>query len=168
MASWWQKTIAAVAGLAGLVGGAYYLSVRRPLPRKKGHLVFSGIHEPVEIIFDRYGVPHIYAANEDDLYFAQGYIHAQERLWQMELNRRIGAGRLCEIFGAVALEADRFSRRLGMHRSAAQDAANLSTNAARVLNTYSRGVNAFIEHNNNKLPVEFTILGLQPEPWLPA
>src|SRR5438093_1618251 len=86
--------------------------------------------------------------------------HVWERLWRMQLNRRIGAGRLCEIFGAVALEADRFSRRLGMHRSAAQDAANLSTNAARVLNAYSRGVNAFIEHNNNKLPVEFTILGL--------
>ncbi len=83
MASWWQKTIAAVAGLAGLVGGAYYLSVRRPLPRKKGHLVFSGIHEPVEIIFDRYGVPHMYAANEDDLYFAQACLSMTGVSWNI-------------------------------------------------------------------------------------
>src|SRR2546426_12405658 len=147
MASWWQKTIAAVAGLAGLVGGAYYLSVRRPLPRKKGHLVFSGIHEPVEIIFDRYGVPHMYAANEDDLYFAQGYVHAQERLWQMEFNRRLGSGRLSEIFGKIALETDRFSRRLGMHRAAAAEASGLAEHSKRILDAYARGINAYIERH---------------------
>ena len=165
MASWWQKTIAAVAGLAGLVGGAYYLYVRRPLPRKKGHLVFSGIHEPVEIIFDRYGVPHIYAANEDDLYFAQGYVHAQERLWQMEFNRRLGSGQLAEIFGELAVETDRFCRRLGMHRAAAAGAVNLPEHDRRILEYYARGVNAYIERNKHNLPIEFTVLHFKPEPW---
>src|SRR6266496_602215 len=165
MASWWQKTIAAVAGLAGLVGGAYYLSVRRPLPRKKGHLVFSGIHEPVEIIFDRYGVPHMYAANEDDLYFAQGYVHAQERFWQMEFNRRLGSGRLAEIFGELAVETDRFCRRLGMHRAAAAGAVNLPEHDRRILEYYARGVNAYIERNKHNLPIEFTVLRFKPEPW---
>src|SRR5713226_565535 len=109
MASWWQKTLATAAGLAGLAGGAYYLFVRRPLPKKKGTYNLLGLHEPIEIITDRYGVPHIYAQNEDDLYFAQGYVHAQERLWQMELNRRTASGRLSEIFGKIAIETDRFS-----------------------------------------------------------
>ena len=108
MASWWQKTLAAAAGLAGLTGGAYYMLTRRPLPRTKGKVHLDGLHERVEVITDRYGVPHIYAQNEDDLFFAQGYIHAQERLWQMEFNRRIGSGRLSEVFGKVALDADRF------------------------------------------------------------
>ena len=99
MASWWQKTLVGVAGLAGLVGGAYFMLMHRPLPKVKGELSLRGLHEPVEIITDRYGVPHIYAQNEDDLFFAQGYVHAYERLWQMELNRRISSGRLSEIFG---------------------------------------------------------------------
>src|SRR5579859_6106144 len=105
MASWRQKTLAAAAGLTGLVAGAYYMLLRRPLPKKNGSLTLPGLHEAVEVITDRYGVPHIYSSNEDDLYFAQGYIHAQDRLWQMELNRRIGSGRLSEIFGRVAIEA---------------------------------------------------------------
>src|SRR5581483_11645728 len=118
MASWWQKTLLTVAGLAGLAGGAYYLFTRLPLPRKNGTLHLRGLHEPVEIITDRYGLPHIYAETEDDLYFAQGFVHAQDRLWQMDLNRRIGSGRLSEIFGPIALETDRFCRRLGLHRAA--------------------------------------------------
>src|SRR5712692_11447878 len=95
--------------------------MRRPLPKIKGKLHVQGLHEPVEVITDRYGVPHIYAGNEDDLFFAQGYVHAQERLWQMEFNRRLGSGRLSELFGDVALDVDRFCRRLGMHRAAAAE-----------------------------------------------
>ena len=165
MASWWQKTLVGVAGLAGLAGGAYYLLMRRPLPKVKGEISFSGLHEPVEIITDRYGVPHIYAQNEDDLYFAQGYIHANERMWQMELNRRISSGRLSEIFGAIALETDRFARRLGMHRAADDAIKHISEHSKRILDAYAQGVNAYINRNQNKLPVEFTILRFKPEPW---
>ena len=165
MASWWQKTLAIAASVAGLAGGAYYFFVRRPLPKKKGDLVLEGLHEPVEIIFDRFGVPHIYAQNEDDLFFAQGYVHAQDRLWQMELNRRTGSGRLSEIFGEVAIEADRFCRRLGMHRAAMAEEARLPEHNRRILDAYACGVNAYIERNNNNLPIEFTLLRFKPAPW---
>jgi penicillin G amidase len=165
MASRWQKTVAAAAGIAGLVGGAYYLLMHRPLPKTRGTLRLADLHEPVEIITDRYGVPHIYAHNEDDLYLAQGYIHAQHRLWQMELNRRIGCGRLSEVFGEVALEADRFARRVGMHRAAAAGARDLAGHSARILAAYTRGINAFISGHRNNLPIEFTLLRLNPEPW---
>ena len=165
MASWWQKTLAAAAGLAGLAGGAYYMLLRRPLPNKKGELHLKGLHEQVEVITDRYGVPHIYAQNEDDLFFAQGYVHAQDRLWQMELNRRIGSGRLSEIFGKLALEADRFARRLGMHRAAATAAEQLPEHSKRILDAYAQGVNAFIEQNRKRLSIEFTLLHFNPGPW---
>ena len=168
MASWWKKTLAAgagVAGIAGLAGGTYYLFMRRPLAKQAGKLRLQGLHEPVKIITDRYGVPHIYAQNEDDLYFAQGYMHAQERLWQMELNRRISSGRLSEIFGDIAIEADRFARRLGMHRTAVAEVARLPEQSKRALEAYARGVNALIEHNQRRLPIEFTLLRLKPELW---
>src|SRR6266566_3883001 len=165
MASWWRKTLTMAAGLAGLAGGAYYLLMRRPLPKKSGKLTLQGLHEGVEVLTDRYGVPHIYAQNEEDLYFAQGYIHAQERLWQMELNRRTASGRLSEIFGKIAIETDRFSRRLGMHRAAAAEVPRLSEQNKRTLDAYARGVNAYIEHNKNKLPIEFSLLRFKPTPW---
>ena len=165
MASWWKKTLLAVAGLAGVSGGAYYLVTRRPVPKKKGKVNFTGLHETVEIITDRYGVPHIYAQNEDDLYFAQGYMHAQERLWQMEFNRRIGSGRLSEIFGEIAIEADRFSRRIGMHRAAAEDVSRISEHSKRILDAYAHGVNASIKRQKRKLPLEFTLLRCKPTPW---
>ena len=168
MASWWQKTLATAAGLAslaGLAGGAYYLLLRRPLPKFKGTLNFPELHEPVEIITDRYGVPHIYAENEDDLFFAQGYAHAQERLWQMELNRRVGSGRLAEIFGPVALEADRMSRRIGMHRSSQDEAKQLPGHNRRILEAYACGVNAYIDRHKHNLPLEFTLLRFKPTPW---
>ncbi len=165
MASWWQKTVVAAASLAGLAGGAYYMLMRRPLPRKKGEVYLKGLREPVEVITDRYGVPHIYAQNEDDLFFAQGYIHAQDRLWQMEFNRRLGSGRLSEIFGEIPLDTDRFARRLGLHRAAAAAAEQLPEHSKRIFEAYTQGVNAFIEHNRNNLPIEFTLLRFKPGPW---
>ncbi len=171
MASWWQKTALTAASIAGIVGaayGAYYAFTHRPLAKTKGKLHLQGLHEPVEVLTDSYGVPHIYAHNEDDLYFAQGYMHAQERLWQMEINRRVGSGRLSELFGPIAIETDRFCRRLGMHRSAAKEVTRLSTHNSRVLNAYALGVNSFIENNAHRLPIEFTILGFKPTPWSPA
>src|SRR5881392_2577704 len=137
MASWWQKTLVGVAALTGLAGGAYFWLVRRPLPKIKGELHLHGLHELVEVITDRYGVPHIYAQNEDDLFFSQGYIHAQERLWQMDFNRRLGAGRLSELFGPIALETDRFCRRLGLHRSAAAEIPRLSEHNQHMLDAYT-------------------------------
>lgn len=170
MASWWRKAflISAALSSVGALGAAYYWFLRRPLPKTHGRLRIQGLHEPVEIMTDPYGVPHIYAMNEDDLYFAQGYMHAQERLWQMELNRRIGAGRLSEIFGEIALETDRFCRRLGMHRAAEEEVHRFSEHNYRVLSAYAFGINTFIENNSHRLPIEFTILGFKPDMWRPA
>ena len=171
MAARWQKmafTAAGVAGIAGAAYGAYYAFTHRPLPKTKGKLQLQGLHEPVEVLTDKYGVPHIYAHNEDDLYFAQGYMHAQERLWQMEVNRRVGSGRLAELFGSIALETDRFCRRLGMHRASVEEEKRLSARNRRVLEAYAQGVNTFIENNTHRLPVEFTLLGFKPTPWRPV
>lgn len=168
MAPWWRKTVQTAGDLSGFAAGTFKLLSRRTLPQKQGTLHLSELHEPVEIITDHYGVPHIYAQNEDDLYFAQGYIHAQERLWQLELNRRIGSGRLAEIFGPIALEADRFSRRLGMHRSAIESVQQLTPHMKRILDAYVLGINTFTQNNQHRLPVEFSILRFKPAPWTQA
>lgn len=100
----------ALAGLASLAGLAA-TAVRRPLPRVSGRLKLPGLAEPVQVLRDRWGVPHIYAASARDLFMAQGYVHAQDRLWQMELQRRTGHGRLAELFGEIALDTDRLDRK---------------------------------------------------------
>src|SRR6266508_1876028 len=144
MAPWWQKTMAAttdsLAGLIGFAGGVYSILIRHPLPKTSGNLHLPELLEPVEVITDRYGVPHIYARNEADLFFAQGYVHAQERLWQMEFNRRLCSGRLSELFGDVTLELDIFCRRLGIHRAAATEVQRLAADTKRVLTAYANGV----------------------------
>jgi len=158
-----------------LGGGAVYL-VRRPFPQTSGTLRVRGLAAPVEVIRDRWGIPHIYAQNPRDLFFAQGYVQAQDRLWQMELFRRTSAGRLSEIFGPPTLGVDRFMRVLGLRRAAeaawaaagpgaADPAVAATVEAARA---YSDGVNAFIDTHRSRLPLEFTILGAQPEPWSPV
>jgi penicillin amidase len=141
---------------------------RRPLPRLDGRIVARGLGAPVEVVRDRWGVPHLYAQTSADLFFAQGYVHAQDRLWQMELNRRVGWGRLSEAFGAVAYETDRLLRVLGFGRAAraAWDATDADTRAT--LEAYARGVNAFIDDNRGRWGLEFTLLGLTPERWTPA
>ncbi|MBC8448150.1 MAG: penicillin acylase family protein [Chloroflexi bacterium] len=156
-----------VLGLPLLLVAAIVVLLRRPLPKTKGTLRVNGLKESVEIIRDRWGVPHITASNLEDLFFAQGYTHAQDRLWQMELQRRYPSGRLAEIFGEVALEADRFMRTIGLRRAAEAGIANLYDEERRVLEAYAHGVNAFIEEHC-RLPVEFTLLRFRPEPWTPA
>ena len=148
MASWWEKTLATAASATGIAAGTYNLLTRKPLPQRSGTLHLQGLHEPIKIITDHYGVPHIYAHNEDDLYFAQGYIHASERLWQMEMNRHLGSGRLAEIFGTIALETDRFCRRLGLHRAAETAIDQLSAHNRRVLEAYINGINTFIQQKS--------------------
>ncbi len=141
---------------------------RSRLPQIDGTLRVDGVSGPVEIIRDRWGVPHIYAGSVADLFFAQGFVHAQERLWQMELNRRTGTGRLSEIFGAVALDTDRAIRTFGFHRLAQQDWAAASDIVRTTLMAYSNGINAFLTAPNSALPVEFSLLRHRPEPWQPT
>jgi penicillin amidase len=142
--------------------------LRRFLPQTGGSVRVAGLHGPVEIVRDRWGVPHIYAGDEDDLFFAQGYVHAQDRLWQMELQRRMGAGRLSEVLGEVTLEVDRFVRTLGLNRAAEDEWPTLPGETRRALEAYAAGVNAYIRQRPGQWSLEFTLLRFQPQPWRPV
>ncbi|MCC7129309.1 MAG: penicillin acylase family protein [Anaerolineae bacterium] len=136
------------------------------LPKVDGELKISGLEGPVEILRDRWGVPHIYANNLSDLLFAQGFVHAQERFWQMEFQRRLIAGRLSEILGAVTLPLDRWMRTLTLQRVADFEVSLLNEQTKGYLLNYANGVNVFLKRK--KLPVEISLLKYQPEPWKTA
>jgi len=140
---------------------------RGRLPQIEGALTLPGLSSLVEVLRDRWGIPHIYAQNQADLFFAQGFVHAQDRLFQMELNRRTAAGRLSELFGELALDTDRTVRIFGFNRLGRLDYANACEELCLILGAYADGVNAFLEHPDRKLPVEFTLLNHKPEPWQP-
>jgi len=161
----WAFRIVVVLGLAiALIAAGGYGWLRQSLPRTEGEIRLKGLRAPVEILRDAWAIPHIFAASVDDAMFALGYAHAQDRLWQMEMNRRIGAGRLAEILGPAALDTDRFLRTLGVRRSAAASLEVLSTQTRSSLTAYAAGVNAFLA-SDPVLPPEFWLTGARPEPW---
>lgn len=141
--------------------------VRRAFPQITGTLAVPGLRAPVEILRDRWGVPHLYALNAHDLFFAQGYVHAQDRLWQMDFNRRVPSGRLSEIFGEATLPADRFMRTIGLRRAAEEEWARLDPESRDALDAYAAGVNALLAQHRG-LPVEFVVLRYRPDPWGPV
>ncbi len=147
----------------GAVGALYYAMFRRPLAQTSGALRLSGLHQEAEIIRDRWGIPHIYAHNVHDLLFAQGFVHAQDRLFQMEFGRRLGAGRLAEVLGPPALDADRWMRVLGLRRVTENEVALLEQETRESLLAYASGVNAYLDRG--RLPIEFSILRYRPERW---
>jgi penicillin amidase len=138
------------------------------LPQIEGEINIPGLRSEVEIIRDSWGVPHIYADNMDDLFFAQGFVQAQDRLWQMDMYRRAGEGRLSEILGGQWLEHDR-SARLLKYRGpwTEEEFSSYHPEGYRILTAFSSGVNAYIDHatSSGELPVEFTLTGIEPEPW---
>lgn len=149
--------------LAG--AGAWF--VRRPWPQVGGTIDVSGLLAPVEVIRDKWGVPNIYAQNEHDLFFAQGYVHAQDRLWQMETNRRLCNGTMSSIAGQSTLELDLFMRIAGLRRVAEESWSKLDSDSRTILEAYTEGVNAYIDTHQNRLPLEFAIMGFAPRPWSP-
>jgi len=138
----------------------------RALAEIEGTLEVVGLMEPVEVIRDEWGIPHIYAENTEDLFFAQGYVTAQDRLWQMEMWRRWHEGRLAEIFGPEAFEYDARTR-LMMFRGPWDESEWMSYHpeGERIFTAFAAGVNAFIEENADNLPVEFQLTGIRPDPW---
>lgn len=135
-------------------------------PQLRGELSLFGIEKNVDVYFDDFGVPHIYGRNAADTYHAFGYIHAQDRLFQMEVMRRVGKGRLAEIFGEDLIEADILFRTIGTHRKAAEDAARFDSLPAElqlICNSYIGGINEYLEEG--KLPIEFTLAGIEAEPF---
>ena len=141
---------------------------RQSLAKIDGDVSVPGLKEPVEIVRDRWGVPHIYAKSTDDLYFAQGYVIAQDRLWQLEWWRRQREGRLSEVLGASAFERDRQARLL-MYRGPFDDSewTSYHPEGKRIFTAFVNGVNAFITQNAGNLPVEFKLTGIKPELWKP-
>ncbi len=149
-----------------LLAGFIYL--RTGLPRTSGTFLFSSLNAPVEVIRDRYGIPHIYAENDEDAYFALGFVHAQDRLWQMEFQRRLGAGRLSEFAGERGLNLDRFFRTLSVYHYAKASFENLDVETQNTLKAYTKGVNTYLENRRGPLPPEFLAFRHTPEPWQPA
>jgi len=168
---WVVRVLAALVVALIVVVGAGYVWLRGSLPSLDGKASVAGITAPIEIIRDRAGVPHIVAQSRNDAFYGLGYTHAQDRLWQMEVNRRIGAGRLSEFMGETTLQLDRNMRVLGVYHSAKQNYANLDPETRGAFEAYAKGVNAFIATRDfvrRPLSPEFIILGVEPEPWTPA
>jgi penicillin amidase len=139
-------------------------TLRNTLPQQEGELVAHGLERKVHVTRDPSGVPTIHAATDRDAFFAMGYVHAQDRMWQLELQRRIAHGRLSEVFGKSSVEQDIWFRTLGLNRSARSAWSTLSPEARQSLLAYTAGVNSWLE-SDPQLPVEFTLLGIKPEPW---
>jgi len=138
--------------------------VWRPLPQRSG-TISAPLDAPVSVAFDAHGVPHVRASSLEDALFVQGYLTAQDRLWQMDALRRYDAGDLAEILGPNLLESDRESRRLRLRRIAENGYVSLPPQDRALLAAYTRGVNQFIATHLDNLPVEFTLLRYQPRPW---
>jgi penicillin G amidase len=162
----WPLAIVSLPVILILAGAAYWLSTS--LPETSGTTALAGLKGPVEIIRDKDGIPHVFAKSEEDAAFAIGFVHAQDRLWQMEEMRRVGAGRLAEVVGAGALPLDRFTRTVGLQRLAEATLANLDPALRIKLESYAAGVNAFLAHHRGAWPPEFMLLGIAPAPWRPV
>lgn len=144
----------------------YNLNVR-PVPDYNKSLQLVGLKDSVEVYRDSFAIPHVYAKNEEDLYRAIGYLTAQDRLWQMDLLRRVTTGRLSEIFGKDLVKTDMLMRALRIPEKSQKVLEHCDPSIKRMLNAYTDGVNQFIYRNRHKLPIEFVILGYKPERWQP-
>jgi penicillin G amidase len=170
----WVKRIGLVVGVLALVLSVYIaFLIRDSFPKTDGELVVEGLNSKVEVIRDEWGIPYIFADNTHDLFFAQGYTHAQERFWQMDFWRHIGAGRLTELFGEGIVDTDIFLRSMGFTRLAEEELATMSDLSRSVLQSYADGVNAYLDgRSRSQVSFEYALLRLQNssytiEPWEP-
>lgn len=154
-------TVLVLVGTIGWLGWA-------SLPQVQGEISLPGLDAPVTIVRDAYAIPHVEASSVTDATFALGFVHGQDRLWQMEFDRLLGQGRLAEVLGEAAVPIDRFLRTLGLAHHAAAAMHGLAPATVRLLEAYSAGVNAAIERFGSVLPPEFLILRHRPEPWRPV
>jgi penicillin amidase len=158
--------LAAAAAPRGLAAQSALLdSARARLARLDGEVRVAGLDSAVEVRRDRWGVPHIYAKTVQDLFFAQGYVVAQDRLWQMEMWRRAGEGRLAEILGPQFVERDRAARLLKFRGDPAAEWTSYAPDAREIVRAFVRGVNAYIAEVKDRPPIEFSLLGAAPSPW---
>lgn len=163
----WIGLPAALAAAVLLAGAAGWFWLRTSLPQLDGEIRLPGLGERGEVIYDANGIPHIRAASVDDAWFLLGYVHARDRMFQMDFARRVGSGTLSEVVGERTLSIDRMARTLGTERNAERILSRLPEEAVGVLNAYSAGINAWLATRSGALPPEFVLLGYEPEPWRP-
>ncbi|HKT13368.1 MAG TPA: penicillin acylase family protein [Terriglobia bacterium] len=159
------SVLIAVLVLLAAAGAWVYWRVHACLPQLDGTIRLQGLQGKVQVFRDAHGVPHIQAASLADAIFAQGYVTAQDRLWQMDLSRRIAQGTLSELFGPRTLNSDIMNRTLGMKQAAERGVRELDADEQELLQNYALGVNAFIRTHQSRLPVEFLLLRYHPESW---
>lgn len=151
-----------------VAGGAVWWLLIRPLPKVDGSAPLPGLQQQVTVERDIWGIPHVRATSFADMCEAQGYVMAQDRLWQMDLLRRVARGQLAEIVGSAAIPLDKRFRLMRFGPAAERDVTLLDEESKTAIEAYARGVNKFIEQNQKRLPVEFTLLHYKPSPWTPA
>lgn len=165
MKRWFIIGLCIIVGIAVILAGGGYLwfqfTLRHRLPQTKGTIKLAGLNDSVTIIRDKYGVPHIYAKNEDDLFFAFGYAVAQDRLWQIDFMRRLGQGRLSEIFGKDFVDTDVYFRLL----TSTGIKGGTPPHLKQGFKAFSQGISTYIRTHEDNLPIEFTILGYKPDAW---
>lgn len=168
------SVVAVVVVLALVAAGFVVWTIQRSFPQQDGSLEVAGLTSEVTVHRDDLGVPTIVADSAHDLFFAQGYVHAQDRFWEMDFRRHVTSGRLSELFGASQLGTDAFLRTLGWRRIAEQEVADLDDRSRGYYDAYAEGVNAYLaEHDGADASLEYALLGLQNadyeiEPWTPA
>ena len=140
---------------------------RSVLAQTAGTISVPGLQKPVRVLRDEWGIAHIYAETQDDLFFAQGFTAAQDRMWQMDLWRRTGEGKLAEILGENAIERDRFARLLRYRGDMKAEYESYAPDAKQIIEAVVRGVNFYIESHHDRLPIEFQLTGTRPDPWTP-
>ena len=169
---WVKRSLVGAGLILVAAAAAAAIVVAGTIPPLTGTLKLPGLTHPVSIVRDHHAVPHITGSSIADVYRGLGFAHAQDRLWQMELIRRAGQGRLSELFGERTLDADIFLRTLDLHGHAERSFEKFPPEAQRLLAAYAAGVNAFINRPTGlleqRLPPEFLVLGYSPEPWRPA
>lgn len=165
-----KRILIGLVSLVLLVVLSMYLYLQTTKPSYSGELTLTGLHTSVEVLYDDYGVPHIYAQNDEDAYFALGYVHAQDRLFQMEMLRRAAGGRLSEILGPDMLKTDKFFRTLGINQFAKEHAEKFfSTDTSdfqRAALAYQGGINEYVR--TGKTPLEFSIIGIPKSEFTPV
>ncbi len=152
----------------GFTGIAFYWTFYKPLPNHEINLELEPIVSPVSIHWDNFGIPHLFADNDSDLYFAMGYIHAQDRLWQMTVSQLAAEGRFAEFFGSELIQFDKYQRTLGFWKTAEHILnTQITPDELSILQSYSEGVNTYAKNNATQLPVQFALTGMSPLEWTP-
>lgn len=154
--------------LVGFAGLAFYWTFYKPLPDYEAILELEGLQSEVTIHWDEFGVPHIFGESDQDLYYSMGYVHAQDRLWQMTISQMAAEGRFAEFFGPDLVDFDKYQRTLGFWKIAEEIlSTDITQSELERLQAYADGVNAFVNENSNRLPVQFALSGMEPIEWTP-